>query len=161
MSDQYTRHVEPALLERNGNAHLSIAGFAPIPMLMKLGALVGDKTRAHVLDLSNEGWLWDTRDTCPEPKFTYNVPTSLPREVSVVVSISGKVMNPAGRDVVEFAAEAHRCEAAAFREAGRAGRRRAQTCWSALVRAKVVSNVLGTDGHGMGTVPIRAQRKRA
>lgn len=106
LSDQYTRHVEPALLERNGNAHLSIAGFAPIPMLMKLGALVGDKTRAHVMDLPNDGWLWDTRDTCPEPKFTYSVPTTLPREVSVVVSISGKVAHPVGRDVVEFAAEA-------------------------------------------------------
>jgi hypothetical protein len=106
LSEQYTRHIEPALLERNGNAHLSIAGFAPIPMLMKLGALVGDKTRAHVMDLPNDGWLWDTRDSCPEPKFTYNVPTALPREVDVVVSISGKVAHPVGRDVVEFAAEA-------------------------------------------------------
>lgn len=106
LSDQYTRHVEPALLERDGKMHLSIAGFAPIPMLMKLGALVGDKTRAHVMDLPNDGWLWDTRDNCPEPKFTFSVPTSLPREVSVVVSISAMVTHPPGREVVEFAAEA-------------------------------------------------------
>ena len=106
LSDQYARHIEPALIELNGNAHLSIAGFAPIPMLMKLGALVGDKTRANVMDLPNDGWLWDTRDTCPEPKFSYDVPPTLPREVSVVVSISGKVAHPPGHGVVEFAAEA-------------------------------------------------------
>lgn len=106
LSDQYVRHIEPALLELNGNAHLSIAGFAPIAMLMKLGALVGDKTRANVMDLPNDGWLWDTRDTCPEPKFICDVPTTLPREVSVVVSISGKAVPPLGRDIVEFAAEA-------------------------------------------------------
>ncbi len=104
LSDQYARHIEPALVERNGNAHLTIAGFAPIPMLMKLGALVGDKTRANVLDLPNDGWLWDTRDACPEPKFTYDVPTTLPREASVVVSISGRAQHPTGRDVVEFQA---------------------------------------------------------
>lgn len=106
LSDQYTRHVEPALLESNGNAHLSIAGFAPIPMLMKLGALVGDKTRANVMDLPNDGWLWDTREICPEPTFTHDVPTTLPREVSVVISISGRAQHPTDHPVVEFQAVA-------------------------------------------------------
>ncbi|MGC3965145.1 MAG: SAVED domain-containing protein [Rhodocyclaceae bacterium] len=104
LSDQYTRHVEPALAECNGNAHLSIAGFAPIPMLMKLGALVGDKTRASVMDLPNDGWLWDKNDTCPEPAYVYDVPNELPLEVAVVVSISGDVVHPVGREVVEFRA---------------------------------------------------------
>jgi hypothetical protein len=106
LSDHYTRRIQPQLVERNGNAHLSIAGFAPIPMLMKLGALVGDKTRANVMDLPNDGWLWDKRDTCPEPAYTYNVPEKLPREVSVVISVSGRVSHPAGRAVVEFQAVA-------------------------------------------------------
>jgi len=106
LSEQYARHIEPALAELNGNAHLTIAGFAPIPMLMKLGALVGDKTRANVMDLPNDGWLWDARDACPEPNFVYNVPATLPREVAVVVSLSGKVAHPPGREVVEFAAQA-------------------------------------------------------
>jgi hypothetical protein len=106
LADHYTRRIHPALVERSGNAHLSIAGFAPIPMLMKLGALVGDKTRASVMDLPNDGWLWDKDDTCPEPKFSYSVPEKLPREVSVVVSISGKVSQPIGRDVAAFQAVA-------------------------------------------------------
>lgn len=106
LSGYYTRHIEPVLVEGNGNAHLSIAGFAPIPMLMKLGALLGDKTRAVVMDLPGEDWLWDKSDSCPEPTFTYTVPEKLPREVSVVLSISGKVAHPPDREVVEFRAVA-------------------------------------------------------
>lgn len=73
-------------------------------MLMKLAALVGDKTPATILDLPGEKWLWDTRDACPEPLYTYDVPQTLPREVSVVVSLSGKAQHPMGRMVVEFEA---------------------------------------------------------
>lgn len=104
LTDHYNRRIQPELVARNGNAHLTIAGFAPIPMLMKLGALIGDKTRANVMDLPNEGWLWDKLENYPEPKYTYNVPNLLPREVSVVVSISGKAVVPAGRTVVDFLA---------------------------------------------------------
>ena len=106
LTQQYERLVLPALTARGGAAHLTIAGFAPIPMLMKLGALVGDKTPATILDLPGEKWLWDTRDACPEPRYTYDVPTTLPREVSVVVSLSGRAHHPVGRTVVEFEAVA-------------------------------------------------------
>lgn len=104
LTQQYERRVLPELTARGGAAHLSVAGFAPIPMLMKLGALIGDKTPATVLDLPGEKWLWDTRDTCPEPQYAYKVPATLPREMSVVVSISGRAQHPVGCEVVEFGA---------------------------------------------------------
>jgi hypothetical protein len=106
LTQQYEQRIVPELTARGGAAHLTIAGFAPIPMLMKLGALVGDKTPATIMDLPGEKWLWDTRDACPAPSFTYNVPTALAREVSVVVSISGRAQHPVGRDVAEFQAVA-------------------------------------------------------
>jgi hypothetical protein len=106
LTSQYEQRILPELTARGGAAHLTIAGFAPIPMLMKLGALVGDKTPATVMDLPSENWLWDTRDTCPEPSYIYNVPTALSREVSVVVSISGRAQHPTGSEVVEFQAVA-------------------------------------------------------
>jgi len=106
LTQQYEQRVLPALTTRGGAAHLTIAGFAPIPMLMKLGALVGDKTPAAILDLPGEKWLWDSRDACPEPQYTYDVPMTLPREVSAVVSLSGRAQHPVGRAVVEFAADA-------------------------------------------------------
>jgi len=96
----------PALTTRGGAAHLTIAGLAPIPMLMKLGPLIGDKTPAAILDLPSEKWLWNTRDTCPEPQYAYDMSASLPREVSAVVSISDKAQHPIGRVVVEFEAVA-------------------------------------------------------
>lgn len=106
LTQQYEQRVLPALTTRGGAAHLTIAGFAPIPMLMKLGALVGDKTPAAILDLPGEKWLWDARDACPEPQYTYDVPATLPREVSALVSLSGRAQRPVGRAVVEFAAVA-------------------------------------------------------
>lgn len=106
LTQQYEQRILPELVARKGAVHLTIAGFAPIPMLMKLGALVGDKTPAAVMDLPNEKWLWDTRDACPEPSYTFTVPPALPREISVVVSISGRAQHPAVRDVVEFHAVA-------------------------------------------------------
>lgn len=106
LTQQYEQRVLPALTARGGAPHLTIAGFAPIPMLMKLGALVGDKTPATVLDLPGERWLWDTRGACPEPQYAYGVPAALPREVAVVVNISGRAQQPVGRTVVEFAAVA-------------------------------------------------------
>lgn len=104
LTQQYERLVLPELTARGGAAHLTIAGLAPIPMLMKLGALIGDKTPATILDLPGEKWLWDTRSTCPEPQYSYRLPAALPREVSVVVSISGSAQQPVGHQVVEFLA---------------------------------------------------------
>lgn len=106
LTQQYNSLVLPELTARGGAAHLTIAGFAPIPMLMTLGALVGNKTPASILDRPGEKWLWDTSDACPEPGYTYNVPTTLPLEVSVVVSLSGRAQHPVGRVVVEFEAVA-------------------------------------------------------
>lgn len=102
--DLYERRIHPAITAKNSPAHLTIAAFAPIPMLMKLGALVGDKTEATVLDLPGERWLWDKHADCLAPQFTYNVPETLPREVSAVISISNVAVQPTGIPVVEFRA---------------------------------------------------------
>ena len=83
---------------------MTIAAFAPIPKLMKLGALVGDKAEATVLDLPGERLLWDKRTDCPAPNFTFEVPEALPREVAAVVSISNFAVHPIGLPVVEYRA---------------------------------------------------------
>jgi hypothetical protein len=106
LTQVYEQRIEPVLTSRNGATHLTIAGFAPIPMLMKLGALIGDKIPATVLDLPGEQWLWDKRPECYAPSFKHSVPDTLPREVSVVVSISNFVKHPPGHPVVEFQASA-------------------------------------------------------
>lgn len=104
VTEIYERRILPVITARNGVTHLTVAAFAPIPMLMKLGALLGDKTEATVFDLPTERWLWDKRANCPAPQFTYTVPEKLPREVAVVVSISNVAVPPTNFSVVEFGA---------------------------------------------------------
>ncbi|WP_173025198.1 SAVED domain-containing protein [Acidovorax sp. SRB_14] len=100
----FDRRIQPAIEAKNGAAHLTIAAFAPIPMLMKLGTLLGDKTEASILDLPGDQWLWDRRLDCPAPKFTYTVPDKLPREVAVMVNISNIAQVPTDMNTVEFTA---------------------------------------------------------
>ena len=104
LSQLFDRRIQPAIEAKSGVAHLTIAAFAPIPMLMKLGALLGDKTEARILDLPGDLWLWDRRLDCPAPRFTYSVPGSLPREVAALVNISNIAQVPPGVDTVEFRA---------------------------------------------------------
>lgn len=101
----YERQVRPELTSKHAPTHLTIAAFAPIPMLMKLGALLGDKMDALVLDLPSERWLWDKEVRNAAPAYEYNVPAALPKEVSVLISISNLVVRPSGNGpVVEFRA---------------------------------------------------------
>ncbi|MDE2343862.1 MAG: SAVED domain-containing protein [Betaproteobacteria bacterium] len=104
LTDLYERRIRPELVGRCGPSHLTIAAFAPIPLLMKLGALVGDKTSASVLDLPGEQWLWDNRPDCTAPRFTFDVPPELPRSVAAVLSLSNLAVLPGGSHVVEFRA---------------------------------------------------------
>jgi hypothetical protein len=104
LSSLYKQRILPELTSRNGPPHLTIAALAPIPMLMKLGSLIGDKTEATVLDLPSERWLWDKHVDCPEPSFIFRVPDKLPREVAAVISISNRADHPASPNVVEFLA---------------------------------------------------------
>lgn len=100
----YERRILPELTGNDAPSHLTIAAFAPIPLLMKLGALIGDKTEASVFDLPSERWLWDTNPDCPSPSFAFDVPASLPEEIAVLVSISNRAVPPPGTVQVEFRA---------------------------------------------------------
>jgi SMODS-associated and fused to various effectors sensor domain len=105
LSEVYERRIHPAITTRGRAAHLTIAAFAPIPMLMKLGALLGDKTEASVFDLPSERWLWDRRPDCPAPSYRFEVPDALPSEVAVAISISNTAVPPAtALPLVEFCA---------------------------------------------------------
>jgi len=102
----FDQRIRPVLTDKHGPTHLTIAAFAPIPMLMKLGALLGDKIEASVLDLPVERWLWDARPECPAPGYKFNVPSVLPREVTVMVNISGVATRPNTQmPIVEFCAD--------------------------------------------------------
>lgn len=100
----YETRIAPALTARSSPSHLTIAAFAPIPMLMKLGALIGDKTEASVFDRPGERWLWDKAPNCPMPHFSWDVPEVMPAESGVIISISNSACAPTDIPIVEFKA---------------------------------------------------------
>jgi len=53
-----------AILEEDANAHFSVFPLAPMPLIMKLGYKIGDKTRADVFQFSRatDSWNWVTQD---------------------------------------------------------------------------------------------------
>lgn len=105
----FEMRLRPELTARHAPSHLTIAAFAPIPLLMKLGALLGDKMDASVLDLPVERWLWDTRTDVAAPSWQFDVPAQLPRVVAVEVGVSSQVtgvLPPIGAPVLRFEAAA-------------------------------------------------------
>lgn len=102
ITDMYERRILPAITAKNGPSHLTIAAFAPIPLLMKLGVLIGDKTEATVLDLPGERWLWEKTTNFVAPQYTFDIPESLPTIVDVAISISNTVVQPLNKSLVEF-----------------------------------------------------------
>ena len=107
MEGLFQARIQPALSARNAPTHLTIAAFAPIPLLMKLGSLLGDKMDTSVMDLPNNRWLWQDPVDSLAPSFQFEVPTTLPREVAVEISISNSVQGiqaATSLPVVTFAA---------------------------------------------------------
>ena len=87
-------------LRDDGDEPLAVFGFAPIPMLMALGALLGDKTPAHVFerhrhradDVPDEAWCWESDGDdlvwrpLHRPPFQRGA-----TDVALLVSVSGRV----------------------------------------------------------------------
>lgn len=108
----FSTQVEPRFKSSSSTSHVSVIAFAPIPLLFKLGALLGDKRSAMVLDLPGSGWLWRTDERAKESAddwFTFSVPAKLPARVFIALDISGHVSGtetlPKDVPVVRFSAK--------------------------------------------------------
>ena len=53
-----------AILEEDTDAHFSIFPFAPMPLIMKLGYMIGDKVHADIFQFSrsSDSWNWRTKE---------------------------------------------------------------------------------------------------
>ncbi len=63
LEQKYNQHIIP-ILDEFPNAHFSVFPIAPIPLIMKLGYKIGDKTRADIFQFSraNDSWNWITEE---------------------------------------------------------------------------------------------------
>ncbi len=75
--------------------HISVFGLAPIPLLMHLGTLIGNKVPADFYQFhrQSQNWTWQDEDSEVDGLFTVLKPESSKsiRDVALVLSISGKV----------------------------------------------------------------------
>ncbi|HZR01904.1 MAG TPA: SAVED domain-containing protein [Burkholderiales bacterium] len=93
MRDDYAGQMH--LAARDGHpAHLSIFAFAPMPLNMQLGALIGNKVEASSFqwDRVFENWNFRLERRYERQTLTHSaVPRSDGRELSLVISLSGEV----------------------------------------------------------------------
>lgn len=88
---EFNRQIR-ALLDHSPSSHLSIFALAPIPLLMKLGALLTDKIPAEVYQLHREpkqSWKWS--EGSDEELFRIVRPTSTAHPPALVLSLSDVV----------------------------------------------------------------------
>lgn len=93
LRNKYERFVG-SVIETDKSAHFSVFPLAPIPLVMKLGSLMGDKVRADVFQKRRapDTWRWQEKNSgsffleCRDPK-----PLSHGKGVSLVVSLSAEI----------------------------------------------------------------------
>jgi hypothetical protein len=101
------RQVETILRPRIASreiTHLSVFGLGPIPLLIQLGALLGDILPADVYQLHREpaGWSW--AEDRPNIDFQVTTPAKSGQDVALKLGISGtvsdeRIMAVMGKDV--------------------------------------------------------------
>ena len=91
-----------AILEESPNVHFSVFPLAPMPLIMKLGYKIGDKTRADVFQFSRakDSWSWDTR----EQTNTFSVEKQIVRDgtkIALVFSLTADIAAPRVAEVYD------------------------------------------------------------
>ena len=96
----FNRVVQPLIKEGNP-CHFSVFAFAPIPLLIKLGALFTEKIEVNVFQLHREPrptWHWLQGPT--ETDYIINEPTDYSHVPVLVISLSDVVSHDRVRDVM-------------------------------------------------------------
>lgn len=91
------RAVESKIGARNDQQrvkHVSVFAFAPIPILMKLGHLLGDKISTDLFQFhrASQNWIWpETGEAIPA--FTFHCVKDVPtaKDVGLLLSLSGRI----------------------------------------------------------------------
>ena len=91
LETQFSTKILP-YIKPDEETHFSIFALAPIPLLVKLGALFSDKLRAEVYQFHREPeqtWLWE--ENSKEVDFIVNEPDSFQRTVALNISFSDTI----------------------------------------------------------------------
>jgi hypothetical protein len=86
LKDQITGRIE-----RNEIAHLSVFALAPIPLLMELGRLLGDKIPVALRQLHRNPKTWRWQNDCPPIVFRTTRPDRVGRVVALKLAVSATI----------------------------------------------------------------------
>ena len=95
-----------SLKGQTGPAHLSVFAFAPMPLNMQLGALIGNKVEASTFqwDRTAESWKFRAQRQLERQGISFdNIPPAEGRDLAVAMSLSGEVKPAAVRQAVNDA----------------------------------------------------------
>lgn len=97
-----------SLLDNKDLYHIAVFPLAPIPMIIKLGYLIGDKIPVHVYQKFRSTNSWQWFDDCTEAQFTIEKKDkhrSTPRKIAIIFSVSAKIADsriPDNEDVLYY-----------------------------------------------------------
>lgn len=89
LQTRFDRLVRPRIIE---GGHFSIFGFAPIPLLIRLGTLFTDKIRAQVYQLRREPeqtWQWNTMSH--KTDYRIHAPSTRDHQPALIISLSARI----------------------------------------------------------------------
>jgi SMODS-associated and fused to various effectors sensor domain len=90
LAAMFSQKIEPLLL-RPDRRHFSVFALAPMPLLMKLGALMSDQTDAEVYQLHREPRTWKWLDGPDDFEFRLRRPGTTDHNPALVISLSDTI----------------------------------------------------------------------
>lgn len=99
LEDKFKTELYPQIA-RGGISHVSVFALGPMPLLVKLGALLTDKfpVLAYQRHRISQNWVWPDAEQFPE--FTYQKVTEVGRIPVIMISLSGKIQIEKVREVL-------------------------------------------------------------
>ena len=92
IESQFNEQLRPKFRKGEIN-HLSVFGFAPIPLLIKLGTLINDIQHAEIHQPVRDPKTWKLNDDLTETKYNLIEPTNLLPIVALNISLSATINN--------------------------------------------------------------------
>lgn len=118
------KQVEEGLFRNPEKSHISVFGFAPMPLLIQFGALLTDKSNVRVFQLHrNPQQSWQWKSDVEPVRFEIIKPESTQFPPALIVSLSahidpGRVYGVLGRDVSLWILRADRADQELIRSEG-------------------------------------------
>ncbi|MCB0523660.1 MAG: SAVED domain-containing protein [Saprospiraceae bacterium] len=92
LESQFNEQLRPKFRKGEIN-HLSVFGFAPMPLLIKLGTLINDIQQAEIHQPVRDPKTWNLNDDATETKYEVVEPTNMFPLVALNISLSATINN--------------------------------------------------------------------